>query len=365
MKLWSIIYAVGAVQALLLCLALRGQSAHRAARQVLGLWLLIIAVDLAGKAWYVYRPVDTRFAWTAWSGFLPFVYGALFYLYVRAFIHDRRLRWRDAVHALGFLVAVGLNADLFLLDAQGVHALHQQFVEGRPPARFAWVDLALLSYSLSYVIAACWLTLRHLTQNPEANRVWLWAMLCSQALIWLVALAQWGLQDSGLEHWHIYFAVVGWVVLFGYLSLLGLPHKVNWSTQQQRHNDPRYPALQQRLKALMHTRALHRQANLTIADVAKASGYPEYLISQWLNHVKQQNFREYINRLRIDDACQLLRDPRNSDGILEIAYTCGFNSKSTFNQAFKAITGQTPRAHRLSATDPGAASASTPLPPSD
>lgn len=43
----------------------------------------------------------------------------------------------------------------------------------------------------------------------------------------------------------------------------------------------------------------------------------------------------------------MLRDPANQDSVLQILLDCGFNSKSTFNTAFKKQVGRTPLEYRL------------------
>jgi AraC family transcriptional regulator, regulatory protein of adaptative response / methylphosphotriester-DNA alkyltransferase methyltransferase len=53
---------------------------------------------------------------------------------------------------------------------------------------------------------------------------------------------------------------------------------------------------------------------------------------------------EYINKMRIDKAKQLLL--KNNDNILNIALLCGFGSISTFYECFKKQVGLTPNIYR-------------------
>lgn len=56
---------------------------------------------------------------------------------------------------------------------------------------------------------------------------------------------------------------------------------------------------------------------------------------------------EYIRRRRFEECARLLRDPlRWSRSISEVALSCGFNSLASFDRAFKARFGMTPREYR-------------------
>lgn len=69
-------------------------------------------------------------------------------------------------------------------------------------------------------------------------------------------------------------------------------------------------------------------------------------ISRTINEKLGKNFNEVINERRVHDAKQLLGNTSSDKTILDIAYEVGFNSKSTFNTAFKKYTGVTPSEYR-------------------
>jgi AraC-like DNA-binding protein len=83
--------------------------------------------------------------------------------------------------------------------------------------------------------------------------------------------------------------------------------------------------------------------DLQLQNLADHLGIPSYQLSQIINTELRQNFYELINSLRIAEAKHRLIDPANQHiTILAIAYDIGFNSKSTFNTAFKKYTKMTP-----------------------
>lgn len=58
-----------------------------------------------------------------------------------------------------------------------------------------------------------------------------------------------------------------------------------------------------------------------------------------------QTFVNYLNEVRIHDACRQLTSSSFSEGISNIAYKTGFNSITNFNRVFKSVVGQSPRAY--------------------
>lgn len=85
--------------------------------------------------------------------------------------------------------------------------------------------------------------------------------------------------------------------------------------------------------------------NLTLAGLAGQIKVSHHHLSQTLNEELGKSYGEYINSLRIVHSQKLLVEQPNIK-IEEIAEQAGFNSKSTFNTAFKKLTGQTPSQYR-------------------
>ena len=80
----------------------------------------------------------------------------------------------------------------------------------------------------------------------------------------------------------------------------------------------------------------------SLSDLAKSIKYSPNYTSQVINEKLNLTFSELIAKYRIDEAKVMILDPGINKTIEEIAYSVGFNSKSTFHSAFKRITGQTP-----------------------
>ena len=105
--------------------------------------------------------------------------------------------------------------------------------------------------------------------------------------------------------------------------------------------DPTASSLFQEVDSIIRTGELYQQPRFSLRDLATATGIQEKTLSWVINQGAQKNFSEYINQLRVDAACTQLRQGKSSS-LLDIAYTVGFSSKSTFNSVFKKQTGLTP-----------------------
>lgn len=100
-----------------------------------------------------------------------------------------------------------------------------------------------------------------------------------------------------------------------------------------------------KLEQLMQENDLYTSENLTLRGLAEVIGLHANKLSWLLNEVLGKNFNEYINGLRIKAFKKKALDPAFSHyTLLGIAYECGFNSKSVFNDFFKKTEGITPSA---------------------
>lgn len=100
-----------------------------------------------------------------------------------------------------------------------------------------------------------------------------------------------------------------------------------------------------RLNGLMRTEQLYRNPNLSLARLAHRMDMNVPQLSELLNLHLGQNFAEYVNTFRLEEAKDtLVRVPNRS--ILQIGMDCGFNSKSSFNTVFHKATGVSPSEYR-------------------
>ena len=90
-------------------------------------------------------------------------------------------------------------------------------------------------------------------------------------------------------------------------------------------------------------------ANLTEqfseADLAEIAGLSASAFSRSFRRHTGQALVKYVNRLRINLACQLLMGPSEMK-ITDVCFSSGFNNISNFNRQFQVQKGMTPSRFR-------------------
>jgi AraC-like DNA-binding protein len=107
--------------------------------------------------------------------------------------------------------------------------------------------------------------------------------------------------------------------------------------------------------------------DLTLARLAKRLNVPAKQLSSAINRGKRENVSRFINRLRIEEACQLLTGGKS---VTTAMFDAGFNTKSNVNREFLRVKGKTPslwlseQADRSATSRPPSAPAASSQPPS-
>jgi AraC-like DNA-binding protein len=107
---------------------------------------------------------------------------------------------------------------------------------------------------------------------------------------------------------------------------------------------PEKIAVSQKLDQVMREERLYLQPELTLNELAKHLNTNASVLSATINQVFQQNFNDYINNLRVEAFIHAYQQPENQNyTMLSLALDAGFNSKATFNRAFKKAKGCAPK----------------------
>jgi len=165
---------------------------------------------------------------------------------------------------------------------------------------------------------------------------------------------------SYIDNWYFYFVTSVVIYLLGIqaykqpsrqlVELSFQPSQVEKPVLQEKEKtkslNPELEGLLQKLQELMETEKPYLNSDLNLRSLANQLDTNTNYLSKVINHTDATNFNDYINRHRVQEMQQHLRNGAHKKfTFLSLALECGFNSKATFNRAFKKHTGKSPRAY--------------------
>jgi AraC-like DNA-binding protein len=109
---------------------------------------------------------------------------------------------------------------------------------------------------------------------------------------------------------------------------------------QGKHSEP--PSISRARQFILENRG----EELSLATVAKAANMSSYYFCKTFKRVTGLNFTDYLARVRIEKAKELLLNPNAR--VSEIVFEVGFQSITHFNRIFKRHVGKSPTEYRES-----------------
>lgn len=102
--------------------------------------------------------------------------------------------------------------------------------------------------------------------------------------------------------------------------------------------------LRNRLLDFMNAEKPYLEPDLSLTDLARRMHTNPVVLSQVINTGVGKNFNDFVNEYRVEEFKRQLLNPANTHlSFLGLALDCGFNSKATFNRAFRKFTGTSPK----------------------
>ncbi|WP_166923222.1 helix-turn-helix domain-containing protein [Flavobacterium poyangense] len=108
-------------------------------------------------------------------------------------------------------------------------------------------------------------------------------------------------------------------------------------------SDEKLAEMKVRLIEIMEKEKPFLDFELSLIKLAGILNTSPHLLSYSINAGFNENFYQFVNRYRVEEAKKMIIDPKMDHlNLIGIAYEVGFNSKTVFNTTFKKITNQTP-----------------------
>lgn len=120
--------------------------------------------------------------------------------------------------------------------------------------------------------------------------------------------------------------------------------EISGLSTEKKEDDLLLAAWKPKIIALLEQEKAWQDPELSLAQVARQLHTNPSLLSKIINQGFGLNFNDFINNYRIEAVKAMLgQGEHKKQTLLAIAFECGFNSKATFNRAFKKATGLSPK----------------------
>ena len=389
---------LGGIQGLFLAGVLAVRQRNRTANRILAVAMVAFSIYLLSA---VYQVTGLEEKFPLFFGVAhptPLLFGPLIYLYaVTASDRSRRLMWRDALHFVPAAIAVLTTLPLYLMSAPGKVALIQAMQRGEVPLSVrVFTPLKLISGIIYCVVTLLFLRhhrariVRNYSTLERVNLRWLQWLTAGSCTVWLVAvvvnvtqmlegpasergeglitlgiaLLIYGIGYRALRQPEIFrFDTAEYAIAAEPVAPLAapaapvtpepVPATETAGTRYERSglSDRQAQVLKDALLVTMEKDRPWQNSELTLADLARRLSTTPHKLSEVLNSALKQTFYDFVNGYRVRYVQHRIGggDARSLK-ILSLALDAGFASKSTFNDVFKKVTGQTPSTYRRSAT---------------
>jgi AraC-like DNA-binding protein len=340
---------LGCVHGLVLAIVVVRRATNRVANRYLATLLAAISLLLFNGYLAAHGTLAAHPHLTGFAAWIPFALGPLVFLYVREMTAQRGAPpWRHFVVTAAYIL---LLAIVFFPRSA---AYKLAVTRGDASWLVLAIEAFLLVYGMTYVAGALVLLRRH---RPRVQEVysnlggvslrWLVVLVTLNALVWGCAIVSFALRLAGHDSPEAIVPLGSTITVFliGYFQLGQTEVFVEAPPAAPAYQKARLPEddaadLEAKITAAMTADKLYQRSGLTLGELADAVGATPHEVSQILSTRLGRNFYAYVNEHRVEHVKAALAT--SDRPILDLALEAGFQSKSTFNAAFRKATGMTP-----------------------
>lgn len=346
------------------------KTEHKLSNRLFAFFLVLTAIDISGILFDFLIESPSNIG--MFRNLFTFLQLPTFHLYILSVCYsDFKLKPKHLIHIVPFLIA-----NLILLPRfYSVNLASKiSFLENNSSMFEIQFNHIFIHFQIVFYIIAAFMILRKVKKIYLENYAgasmeslnWLFQFTLAISFFYSIALLKNIFKFSiytNISEWLTIglflfeFVIISWYLfkalnnpnLFRSIdSKLKLVSKiVSEKKQNDQLKEDEYDKDLSKIKEYMVKEKPFLNASLTIQDISNDIEIPVRELSLLINHKLNQHFYDFVNSYRIENAMDILKDStKNKVTILEILYKVGFNSKSSFNTAFRKHTNTTPTSYR-------------------
>jgi len=329
--------------------------------------------SLISSGMMIYFPGLYRTGNLAGLLFAPFLY-----LYIRNVVYQNSLSWKDLIHLIPFLIFFIDFLPIYFLSSADKLALILSEIEN--PAEFTNFNQSQFFPSnfhgifRTVLIAFYWILSvriiyknrkRFLKTKKQFGTTWLkWISLYLSLLLFsFLPYFLIGLNGDPMLAFDLIHFSVALVTIFAGIALLFFPkilygldefefikneqQEVDKNLEKHVLNTAKISELEIKIHRSMNKEKVYLNKGYSLADLAKDTETPSYLLTIYINKYLNCSFSDLINKERVDESIRMIENGYLEQKTFEgIADLCGFNNRNSFINSFKKYKGMTPSQYK-------------------
>ncbi len=293
----------------------------------------------------------------------------LIFFYVKRVVTPYfKLSKRHLLHGVPWLLFFLAKAIIYIYDVQ--QPGFEDYQNGYLVENFQWkyldplVTIVASAQMLLYLAFSFQLYATYKREIPQVfsntakkELVWIRNFLFVYSFIFLYGLVQlfvneFVLEMSWKQKWWIqffsaiallYFGVKGYFTNFTFLRDFEKPQKKVPGVSVPSESDETLLERKETIDHLFKKDKIFLDPELNLGQLAKKVGLNRAQVSAAINVGFEKNFNDLVNQYRILEFKQRLQEGEHEQfSLVGLAFSCGFNSKATFNRVFKKEVKLTP-----------------------
>lgn len=291
------------------------------------------------------------------------LWGPLLYLYVKSLAENNfKLSRKDVIHFIPFLchfLFVSFSFHIYSAEIKRSIIENGGIFTSQVRTIYPWL---FYFYILAYSLATFPIIKKY--HSKLRNN---FSSISSINLYWMSFIVTGFILKVGFDVWYklaehgstgSFIAIYSSrLILFLFINIMiykGLKQPLIWLAETTFISDKKQPLSKtsqdkylQKLLSFTEEFKPYLNPELTLEELANLVDIPPRSLSWILNECLNQSFYDFINSYRVKESERLFRElDSNHKTILEVLFEVGFNSKSSFNTAFKKYNKMTPTEYR-------------------
>ncbi|SHH47731.1 helix-turn-helix transcriptional regulator [Winogradskyella jejuensis] len=360
-----ILLSLGAIQGIIYGIILfRSTSQNKLANRILSIILFILSYRLIVQVMRLFG-IGYYDAWYYAMIDISWIHGALLYFYTKAHLYSKfKFKTKDLWHFIP--VALQIIFSIFV-------RLQNLYWDGTKES-LSWLGyygyVVWMNNPTIYIVASILIIIytykalqllksgREKSLIQDKRQSWIRRIIRSFLIyfsfVLIVLLADLIAFSAANEDSYFYFIrfyyypfFIGLAVLTYWIGLEGFARR---NEKEEAKKNPiskedfdKLKRISEQVEEVMRNQKLYKDPELSLNSLGKTLDIKPYLISRSVSEVFDVRFNDYINKYRVNEVQELLKDEENFKyTLLSLALEAGFNSKSSFNRAIKKHLGILP-----------------------